>query len=217
MITIITDYQIQLVYLFRVFIACLCSLVIGAERKSRSKDAGPKTHFVVALSSALMMCVSISFIGDQARIAAQIIPGIGFLGAGIIFYRRENLRGLTTAAGIWGTAGIGMAIGAGLYVIGIGATVIFISGQAIMHSRVANRRAYSEMLLVKMIYNKELVKKLKETFCVEKFHRLKVSREKKEVHADVVLRTPKRFTAEDLAAFVVENPEIISIKRLEDL
>lgn len=217
MIYILHNYHTELIYLIRVIIGCACAVAIGLERKYRNKDAGPKTHFVVALSATLMTCVSISFIGDEARIAAQIVSGIGFLGAGMIFFRRENLRGLTTAAGVWGTAGIGMAAGAGLYILAIGTTVIFVLGQTIMHSDFANKKAYRQMLLIKMIYNYDLAQKLKTTFEIEKFHRFKVVREKNDVRAEAVIRTKKRFSAEELATFMVDNPHVLSLKRLEDL
>jgi len=207
----------ELIYLLRVLLSCACAVIIGLERKQRSKDAGPKTHFVVALSSTLITCVSVSFIGDQARIAAQIVSGISFLGAGMIFFRRENLRGLTTAAGIWGTAGIGMAAGAGLYVLTVGTTIIFVCGQTLMHSEHFNKKAYSEMFLIKMVYDQELSEKLKRTFEIDKFHRFKVSRTDNVVTADAVIRSQKKFTSEQLAMFVVNNPNIRSLKRLEDL
>lgn len=72
---------------------------------------------------------------DTARVAAQIVTGIGFLGAGIIVYRRHEIRGLTTAAGVWATAGVGMAAGAELYVIAAGATIILIAVQCLFHAK----------------------------------------------------------------------------------
>ena len=119
----------QLDWLIRLILAGVCGYAIGYERNSRSKNAGTRTHLIVALSAALMIIVSkygfmdiISTHGvnlDPSRIAAQIVSGIGFLGAGMIFVHNQSVNGLTTAAGIWATSGIGMAIGSGLYFIGI--------------------------------------------------------------------------------------------------
>lgn len=101
---------------------CLSSL-IGLERELRQRSAGMRTHALVGVASALMMLVSKygftdvlanDVILDPSRVAAQIVSGIGFIGAGLIFVRRDSVRGLTTAATIWLTAGVGMAAGAGL-------------------------------------------------------------------------------------------------------
>ena len=99
---------------------------------------------MVAMASALMMIVSMycfndpifpegTRMGDPSRIAAQIVSGVGFLGAGMIFVHKNNISGLTTAAGIWATAGIGMSVGAGMYIIGIAATLLVIFAQIILH------------------------------------------------------------------------------------
>lgn len=127
--------------LLRIAIACTLGILIGNERKNRNKSAGIRTHAIVAMGSALMMVVSkygfadIVEVGkfDGARIAAQVVSGVGFLGAGIIFVRNNLVSGLTTSAGIWATAGVGLAMGAGLYVIGIASGLMIILMQAITH------------------------------------------------------------------------------------
>jgi len=119
----------------RLLVASACGMLIGLEREMRAKEAGVRTHFLVSFGSALFMIISVyGFLatdalpgirgGDQARIAAQIVSGIGFIGAGTIMVNRGGITGLTTAAGLWVAAGIGMAVGCGLYVIGILATVL---------------------------------------------------------------------------------------------
>lgn len=116
----------------RLFIALVLGMVIGAERLFVHKDAGMKTHSLVALGSALFVVISemISLkyvdIGgfDPTRIASQVIVGIGFLGAGSIMIHGNQLRGLTTAGGLWVTAGIGMAAGFGFYNLAIISTVL---------------------------------------------------------------------------------------------
>jgi putative Mg2+ transporter-C (MgtC) family protein len=105
--------------------------VIGAEREYRGKVAGTRTHLLVALGSALMLLVSqhgFGAQGDPGRVAAQIVSGIGFIGAGAIMVDRKSVHGLTTAAGIWVAAGIGMATAAGLYGLAIATTILALVG-----------------------------------------------------------------------------------------
>lgn len=135
----------QITYILRIVIAGVCGIVIGLERKNRSKEAGIRTHCVVACGAALMMIISkygfadipVGDAGirgaDGSRIASQVVSGIGFLGAGMIFVHRNTITGLTTAAGIWATSGVGMAIGAGMYTVGIATTVIIVLAQIILH------------------------------------------------------------------------------------
>ena len=115
----------------RLVLAGVLGGIIGAEREYRAKVAGTRTHLLVALGAALMMLVSrngFGGVGDPGRVAAQIVSGIGFIGAGAIMVNKHAVHGLTTAAGIWVAAGIGMAIAAGLYVLGIAATVLSLLG-----------------------------------------------------------------------------------------
>ena len=105
--------------------------LIGAEREYRAKVAGTRTHLLVAIGAALMMIVSrygFDGHGDPSRVAAQIVSGIGFIGAGAIMVHRQAVHGLTTAAGIWVAAGIGMAVASGLYTVGVATTVLTLVG-----------------------------------------------------------------------------------------
>ena len=131
----------------RIIVAGLCGVAIGYERKNRAKDAGVRTHCIVACASALMMIISkygfMDFFEsgilpgevklDPSRMAQGIVTGVGFLGSGMIFVQRGSTKGLTTAAGIWATSGIGMALGAGMYFIGIMSTVIILAVQFVFH------------------------------------------------------------------------------------
>lgn len=129
----------QFELLLRIVIAGFLGMAIGFERKNRNKEAGIRTHAIVAFGAALIMVVSkygFSDIGthDASRIASQIVSGVGFLGAGIIFVRdNSSVSGLTTAAGIWATAGVGMSVGAGQYFIGICAGVMLVLLQELLH------------------------------------------------------------------------------------
>ncbi len=111
--------------ILRMAISLLVGLIIGYERSKHQKPAGIRTYSLVCIGSTLFMIVSAyglansapiqGFRMDPGRIAAQIVTGIGFLGAGVIWKDRGSVRGLTTAANLWVTAGLGMAIGLGLY------------------------------------------------------------------------------------------------------
>ena len=119
------------VLITRIVIAGLLGGIIGAEREFRAKIAGTRTHLLVAVGAALMMIVSrygFDGQGDPGRVAAQIVSGIGFIGAGAIMVNRKAVHGLTTAAGIWVAAGIGMAVASGMYAIGITTTFISLIG-----------------------------------------------------------------------------------------
>ena len=127
-------------FILRIFVAAILGGLIGLEREYRSKEAGFRTHFLVALGSALFMIVSaygFSEINlaepqrwDVSRIAAQVVSGIGFIGAGTIIFRKtENMvSGLTTAAGLWVTAAMGLACGGGMYMLSIASTLLVLVG-----------------------------------------------------------------------------------------
>lgn len=207
----------QGIFLLRIAVAGLLGLIIGFERSARQKEAGLRTHFIVAAGSALMMCISLCFSNEQSRIAAQIVSGIGFLGAGMIFFRRENLHGLTTAAGIWATAGIGMAAGGGLYILSLGGTLIIVIVQYILHSKRFKEKNDVHLLMIKFNYTKETIEFLKSTFKVENFARFKANEENNTVQAEAVIRTYIDCEAGFLANILEERKEIHSIERLEDL
>ncbi len=120
----------------RLLIAAALGSLIGLDRERHDRAAGLRTHALVATASALIMIVSAygfteavdagRIVLDPSRVAAQIVSGIGFLGAGVIIFRQNIVRGLTTAASVWSVAGIGMAVGGGLYAAAIVATIIFL-------------------------------------------------------------------------------------------
>ena len=118
----------------QLLVAMLLGMIVGTERSIAGKTAGMRTYALVSMGSALFIIVSVSvsaaYLGvvnfDPLRVAAAIITGIGFIGAGIIIFRETTLRGLTTAAGLWASAGIGIAIGFRLYFIGVLAALLIL-------------------------------------------------------------------------------------------
>lgn len=134
-------------FLLRIAMAMVCGGLVGLEREKRLKNAGLRTHIIVAIASCLMMIVSkygfmdvvgidgLRLSADASRIAHGVVSAIGFLGAGVIFVRRESVVGLTTAAGLWATVGIGITIGAGLYSVGLYTTLLILLIQWALHGR----------------------------------------------------------------------------------
>ena len=134
-------------FILRIFIAGLLGGLIGFEREFRAKEAGVRTHFIVALGSALFMIISqYAFTGqfDHARVAAQVVSGIGFIGAGVIIFQKNVVRGITTAAGLWVAAAIGLACGAGMYALATAAMLMTIICLETMHFVTRN---YGERIL----------------------------------------------------------------------
>ena len=157
------------VYLLRMLLA------LGVERKIRFKEAGMRTHSIVAGGAALFMLVSKYGFADipnydAARVAAQVVSGIGFLGAGMILHRKQAVHGLTTAAGVWFTAAIGMACGAGMYWVAAGATVIIILVQCLLHINCGFLRG-RRYIQFKVVYEErgDASEQIRELFGVKSF------------------------------------------------
>ena len=133
----------NLEFFIRIVLAAILGALVGLERSKRQKEAGVRTHCIIACTSALFMILSkyafVDLVGvaglrgaDPARIAAQVVSGISFLGAGVIFKNGNSIRGLTTAAGMWGTA-VGMAIGAGMHWVGLIEAAVLVGIQIVLH------------------------------------------------------------------------------------
>jgi len=148
-------------FILRIFTAALLGGVIGLEREYREKSAGFRTHFLVAMGSALFMIISqygfdmavehhpgVDLRLDPSRVAAQVVSGIGFIGAGTIMLNKNSVRGLTTAAGVWVTAAIGLACGSGMYILATVSSVLVLAGlegfNYFLHKINANRRHHNE-------------------------------------------------------------------------
>ena len=148
----LNNFQMEWVY--QLLFAAFLGTIIGYERHYESKEAGIRTHTFVAMASALLVIVSkYGFLDterfDSARIASSIISGIGFLGAGVIFVRKDVIHGLTTAAGIWATSAVGMCVGAKMYVIGGISAILMIIMQLVFKSNNFRRmpRTHASLLI----------------------------------------------------------------------
>ena len=200
-------------------LAALLGFFIGLERKFRDKEAGIRTHTIVSFGAALMIIISkfaFDAEADSARVAAQIVAGIGFLGAGIIVYRKNVVHGLTTAAGVWATAGVGMACGGRLYIIAVGATLIMVAVQFIFHMHLGifrTKRLYS--IKIEFLQTAEENMIIKRLFGTDRFNQLVIKREDGRVTYSATLNTDKEFSSTRLNEIMAEHPFILSIERCD--
>ncbi|MBR1586597.1 MAG: MgtC/SapB family protein [Clostridia bacterium] len=147
--------------LLRMLIACLCGAVIGLERSAKNRPAGFRTHILVCMGSAaaaltgLYLFLELKLPSDVSRISGQVISGLGFIGAGtIIVTKKLTIKGLTTAAGLWTTGIIGLAVGSGYYEIAIAGTVLVLLAEtwfATLGARIQRNPAYT----VEVLYNEK--------------------------------------------------------------
>ena len=160
-------------FMLRLLVAGILGAIIGLDREYRAKEAGYRTHFLVSLGSALIMIVSQygfqeiikenSVTLDPSRVAAQVVSGIGFIGAGTIILQKQIVRGLTTAAGIWATAGSGLAVGAGMYAIGIATTVLTLIGLELL-SYIFKSVGMKSSMIAFSTNNKDTLKQIADRF-----------------------------------------------------
>ncbi len=221
MLKIVNELQLCI----SILISAMLGFIIGLERKRRGKEAGIRTHTILCLGSCMFTVISLNLSAtldfDPARIAAQIISGIGFLGAGMIIFKRNEIHGLTTAAGIWATAGVGMACGAGLYVIAIVATILIMIAQWLLHTdlKIFAKEKYYVVKIVFLQTDKDVEnKRIKEFFGVDRFNHLVIDRKD---NGDIVykatLKTAKEYSSSQLDDFLKENKYILTIERCDDL
>ncbi len=217
----IEAFRDEIDVLISIAVAVLLGFAIGFERKCRAKEAGIRTHTIVCAGAALMTALSkygfsdaVDF--DASRIASQIVSGIGFLGAGIIVYRKNQIHGLTTAAGVWATAGVGMAAGAKMYIAAVGSAVMLIFVQCILHLDLRifrTRRSY--LLHVDFMENGD-TDSVKEILETEHFQSLIMKQTPEGIAYSATLFTDKEFSSKKLSEIMHENPYITAIERCDD-
>ncbi len=204
--------------LLELLLSVVLGFIIGFERKLRSKEAGIRTHTIVCFGAALMTIISKNIgNGDPGRIAAQIVSGVGFLGAGMIVYKQHEVKGLTTAAGVWATAGVGMACGSSLYILAVGATAILIIAQCIFHTNFRvfrSKRSYS--VKIEFLQTGEENLRIKEIFGTDRFNHLVLKRENGRVVYSATLNTEEEFSSSRLNEIMAENDFICSIERCDN-
>ena len=199
-------------------LAALLGFFIGLERKFRDKEAGIRTHTIVSFGAALMMIISkfaFDAEADSARVAAQIVAGIGFLGAGIIVYKRNVVHGLTTAAGVWTAAGVGMACGGGMWLVAIVATVILIVIQWILHSTIFRTK---KIFSIRIVFEQKTDEReeIKHIFDIERYNRLIVEREGENLVYHAILETDVEYSSVQLNDIMRDHAYIRLIERCDE-
>ena len=217
----LTAYD-NLEFFIRILLSAVLGALVGLERTKRQKEAGIRTHCIIACAAAVFMIRSkYAFVdpadvlgtrgADGARIEAQVVSGISFLGAGVIFKNGNSIRGLTTAAGIWATSAIGMAIGAGMYWVGLITTVIMMVAQVVLHRfPVAGDAAVTQELAVSMADTPELHQALTRLLndhggCVTDSA---LSRDDVHIAMELTVRLAEPITYEEALRFMQEHPGV---------
>ncbi|MDE7439776.1 MAG: MgtC/SapB family protein [Clostridia bacterium] len=214
---------VELEYVIRMVIAVLLGFAIGLERKMRFKEAGMRTHAIVAAGACLFMIISKYGFEDTtgrfdgARLAAQVVSGIGFIGAGMIMYRKQAVHGLTTAAGVWITAGVGMAAGAGMYIVAATSTVIIIGVQCIMHinCKFFKNKQFVQLKVI-FVNNNDESATVRSIFEVDKYVQLDARKQGNDIIFSVVIRTDNVPDDKFILNTLQEYPFILSIDRIDD-
>ena len=208
----------QFYWILDLVLAAFLGFLIGLERKFRYKEAGIRTYTIVSIGAALMMIISRHAFGsdaDSARVAAQIVAGIGFLGAGIIVYKKNVVHGLTTAAGVWATAGIGMACGGSLWIVAVFATAILILIQWLLHRKIfRSKKLFSIKIVFVQIADER--EKIKQIFDIDRYNRLIVKREGDDLIYHAILVTADEYSSTQLDEIMKNNKYILSIERCDE-
>ena len=210
---------VQIEYFIRILLAGICGAIIGLERRKRFKDAGIRTHLILSIGCAVIMSVSKYAFSDvldydAARVASNIISGVGFLGAGVIFVKSGSVRGLTTAAGIWTTAAIGMAIGAGFYFLGIGVTIILVLLQLLLYRLVPALESIEVAeLLIKAKRTPNILENIKAELDKNNIYisTMKVKKLEKELEIRFSVKVQKDHSMQGLFELLSSYDEIIEI------
>lgn len=210
----------NLEFLIRLLLSAGLGALVGLERSKRQKEAGVRTHCIIACTSALFMILSkYAFVdtaigadglrgADPARIAAQVVSGISFLGAGVIFKNGNSIRGLTTAAGMWGTSAIGMAVGAGMYWLGLIEAAVLVAIQIILHRFPVGADALTtQELVVEMEDTEELLQQFDALLAAHHGQVIdsSLSREEGYLRMEITVRLEPSITHDEALAFIKAN------------
>lgn len=216
------EFTVQAELILRLIVAGILGIFIGFERKNRNKMAGVRTHAIVAFGAALMMVVSKYGFADVAdfdasRIASQIVSGVGFLGAGIIFVKNNTwISGLTTAAGIWATAGVGMSVGAGLYFVAIASGILLILLQETLHRiNFLSKESYRAAVKVIMQNQENCVRDLEAYILSEKLEieSMKLNKANKvDTKVEMVLVFPSNYNKTEFIDRLADRDGVISVR-----
>ena len=214
----LTAYD-NLEFFIRILLSAVLGALVGLERTKRQKEAGIRTHCIIACAAAVFMILSkYAFVdpadvlgsrgADGARIAAQVVSGISFLGAGVIFKNGNSIRGLTTAAGIWATSAIGMAVGAGMYWLGLIEAAVLVAIQIILHRFPVGADALTtQELVVEMEDTEELQQQFDALLAAHHGQVIdsSLSRDEGYLRMEITVRLEPSITHDEALAFIKAN------------
>lgn len=227
----------------RVVIAGFCGFIIGFERKTRSKEAGIRTHTILAIGAALFMIVSkysfsdlvrVVYEGgqptyqyymgmsstDASRVVAQAVTGIGFLGGGVIVYTKGSLHGLTTAAGIWATAGVGMMVGSGvgtLVVLGVVTAILIVCVHLVFRLPIKAFKTKSyHTVRIKYEVCEGALEKIKSMFVISRIANMKIEKKDGLLLGLVTVRTADEIKGRNWMSTIESLDFIRSIEYSEE-
>jgi len=199
----------------RLALAAGLGLIVGIERERREHAAGMRTHAIVAVGSAMFMLVStygfplvpqgVDFRFDPGRIAAQVVSGIGFLGAGVIFTRRNTVHGLTTAASVWAVCGIGLAAGGGLTIVAIAGTIFMLAiqgGLRSLEAQIFPHRETRHRITIEGDHALDLLPMVRQQLASASMKLRSIEFDRDDVSGDVLQLTLDVPSAEDVIALI---------------
>lgn len=225
---ILANLLISLQYLARVALAAVLAGVIGYEREHVQRNAGMRTHILVAIGAALVMCCGEFLVTkysgvmniDPARLGAQVISGIGFLCAGTIIKEGISVRGLTTASSLWCVSCIGLAAGAGAYVLAVGVAGLALIVLRVLRSLAHSRRKKSNRLVMQLVLSMEgntlisLQEDLQKMGCVIEEFSFAIDTDQRKRHVYLHLMLPNR---EDLSPLMEGLSRIDGVVSVESV
>lgn len=216
---LLPDNLLWLECILRVLIAIVLGFALGVERQLRLKVAGIRIHAVVAAGAALFTVVSLYAFTEagNSRVAAQIVTGIGFIGAGTIMHKNTAVHGLTSAAGVWLTAAIGMTAGSGMYLVALLTTVLTIVIQLLLHLplKLLKEKHYNEIRVTFKSQTDDNIQTIKRLFEITYFTEFKAVRVDGEVVYNAVIHTRKQVDATFVRTAIDDYPYIISLEKIE--
>ena len=211
-------------FTLRLSVAFVLGAIIGFDRTYRAKDAGYRTHILVSIGSALIMIISQygfeDLVGvdtsryDPARIAAQVVSGIGFIGAGTIILQKHIVRGLTTAAGLWATAGIGLAVGCGMYALGIVTAILTLLGLELF-PLLFKKAGIHTLLIQYSTSNYSNIKNINDEVSRCKVRILNYSAErigsddKSDYRVNIIIRSINQDTESHIINYIQQQPDVL--------
>ena len=209
--------------LARVGFAIIAGFLLGIESRSRSKDAGIKTHTMLCMTACVLMIISkygfyelSPFEGiqyDASRVASTIISGLCFMGAGVVFYKKDSIKGLTSAVGMCLTIAIGMCFGSGLLVVGGSVTIAALILQFVLHQDFGILKSNKHILVkARFVLEENYIEQFKKLFNIDKFLTLQITKEEGRQIAEVDFYYTVKISNEEIAEIVKNEPQILMIK-----